>query len=154
MLAQGLIKAMKGRLISTKSWEGLPLSESPEQEAAQDYPSIGPVLFSFNSPQQAPIGREPPQTPETSAPTQPRWKRLPPPKKSDKLHSATQGRQALSFDTNSRWVPPWTPCNLLHPQIETTESKLVGQVEWKNLTTTSDLSQPYIFIAKPQPYQT
>ena len=50
----------------------------------------------------------------TSSPSTAKQSQPSPSKKTDKPPSATQNRQALSFDTNSRWVLFWTQHDVLH----------------------------------------
>jgi len=54
-----------------------------------------------------------PTHPRISNPSTAHQSQVPPTTKADKLSSAIQNRQALSFDTNSRWVPSWTPNSFL-----------------------------------------
>jgi hypothetical protein len=55
-----------------------------------------------------------------------------PSKKSDRPHSASRNRQALSFDSNSRWVPLRTPCSLPRSIIAHDRLHVSSAEQWRD----------------------
>lgn len=103
-----LFRSCKGRLIP-KTWRGC-LMLQKRQETALDCLPLGlstiTITINFRSSE-----RPTREGPQSNTATQKSGTAFP---KFGNSPNATQNRQALSFDSNSRWVPSWTPNSFCH----------------------------------------
>ena len=139
--------------LSPKIWRGHLKSESPELKIAQDCQPFRPALLFLKKIPKAPIGlllALDPQTHKSSDrpahhlrtrnspnPTKQHNTRAIEFRKSSKKYSATPNRQALSFDSNMRWVPSWTLHILLFSPSWSGQVSVCDVSSRTTLTTTS-----------------
>jgi hypothetical protein len=139
-------KLYEGRLIS-KNWRGHP--KPAKQNKRRPRTAHHKPVLNSSVPTQPSDRPTHVLTPEIiHNPTQQHISQSSPHKNSSKRIRATQNRQALSLDSNSRWVPFWTLNSFCHPGWTRFKFHVCSMNQSENLTPASSLLHPTIPLLK------